>query len=170
VNTGASQHDLFVAEMRVLGLQTKLHQWAKADRGRCFDDLFNLVCDPAFLAVAWHRVRGNQGARTAGVDGVAPRSILLGAGVPLGRLREDLKAGRFVPERVREKTIPKASGKVRHLGIPTTADRIVQAALKLVSMAIVKSPLVASESPHRGSGYEGVAVRRAPFVLASRIR
>jgi RNA-directed DNA polymerase len=33
---------------------------------------------------------------------------------------------------VREKTIPKASGKVRRLGIPTTADRIVQAALKLV--------------------------------------
>ena len=33
---------------------------------------------------------------------------------------------------MREKTIPKASGKVRALGIPTTADRIVQASLKLV--------------------------------------
>ena len=43
-----------------------------------------------------------------------------------------LKARRFVPQRVREKTIPKARGKVRALGIPTTADRIVQAALKLV--------------------------------------
>jgi RNA-directed DNA polymerase len=121
-----------VAELRVLAMQTKLHQWATADPDRCFDDLFNLVYDPAFLVVAWSRVRGNKGARTAGVDGVAPRSIVFGAGELLGGLRDDLKAGRFVPQRVREKTIPKASGKVRRLGIPTTADRVVQAALKLV--------------------------------------
>ncbi|MHB1534210.1 MAG: group II intron reverse transcriptase/maturase, partial [Acidimicrobiales bacterium] len=36
------------------------------------------------------------------------------------------------PQLVREKAIPKASGKVRRLGIPTTADRVVQASLKLV--------------------------------------
>ena len=113
-------------------MQTKLHQWATADPGRRFDDLANLVYDPAFLVVAWDRVRGNKGARTAGVDGVAPRSIVFGAGELLGGLRDDLKAGRFVPQRVREKTIPKAAGKVRRLGIPTTADRVVQASLKLV--------------------------------------
>ncbi len=132
MNIGAPWPDLFEAELRVLAMQTKLHQWATSDPGRCFDDVFNLVCDPAFLVVAWARVRGNTGARTAGVDGVKPRSIVFGAGELLGRLRDDLKAGRFVPQRVREKTIPKASGKVRRLGIPTTADRIVQAALKLV--------------------------------------
>ena len=81
MNTGAPWPDLVEAELRVLAMQTKLHQWATADPGRCFDDLFNLVCDPAFLVVAWSRVRGNKGARTAGVDGVAPRSIGLdGAG------------------------------------------------------------------------------------------
>jgi hypothetical protein len=41
-------------------MQTKLRQWAIADPGRCFDDLFNLVYDPAFLTVAWRRVRGNK--------------------------------------------------------------------------------------------------------------
>ena len=83
---------------------------------------------------SWHGLGcgGNKGARTAGVDGVAPRSVVFGAAGLLGGLRDDLKAGRFVPQRVREKAIPKASGKVRRLGIPTTADRVVQASLKLV--------------------------------------
>jgi RNA-directed DNA polymerase len=132
VNTGDPWPGLDEAEHRVLVMQRKLHRWATADPGRRFDDLANLVYDPAFLVVAWNRVRVNKGARTAGVDGVAPRSVGPRAGEMLGRLRDDLKAGGFVPQRVREKAIPKASGKVRRLGIPTTADRVVQAALKLV--------------------------------------
>ena len=43
-----------------------------------------------------------------------------------------MRSGRFTPERVRRRRIPKAGGKVRSLGIPTMADRIVQASLKLV--------------------------------------
>jgi RNA-directed DNA polymerase len=131
VNIGAALLDLKQAERSVLAMQRKLHRWATTEPGRRFDDLFNLVCDPAFLAVAWKRVRSNTGARTAGVDGVTPRSITQ-AGPLLEQLRADLKARRFRPARVREKAIPKTSGKVRRLGIPTTADRIVQAALKLV--------------------------------------
>ena len=132
MNTGASWPSLVEAELRVHAMQTKLHCWATENPDRCFDDLFNLVCDPAFLVVAWSRVRGNRGARTAGVDGIAPRSVVTGVEAMLSGIRGDLKARRFTPQRVREKTIPKASGKVRRLGIPTTADRVVQAALKLV--------------------------------------
>jgi RNA-directed DNA polymerase len=132
VNTGAPWPGLVEAERRVRKMQAKLHQWATADPDRRFDDLHNLVYDPAFLVVAWSRVRTNKGARTAGVDGVAPRAVGSGAGRLLGQLRDDLKAGRLVPQRVREKAIPKASGKLRRLGIATTADRVVQASLKLV--------------------------------------
>ena len=60
---------------RVRRMQTKLHQWAVDDPDRRFDDLFNLVHDPDFLTVAWERVRGNKGARTAGVDRVIPAFI-----------------------------------------------------------------------------------------------
>jgi RNA-directed DNA polymerase len=121
------------ATPRVLSMQTKLHQWAKADPGRRFDDVFNLVHDPAFLVVAWGRVRSNKGARTAGIDGIAPRDVdVETVRDMLADLREDLKDHRFVPQLVREKTIPKSSGKIRRLGIATTRDRIVQAALKLV--------------------------------------
>jgi RNA-directed DNA polymerase len=131
VNTDAPWPSLDEAEQRVLDIQTKLHQWAIDDPNRRFDDLHNLVCDPAFLVVAWNRIRGNRGARTAGVDGVAPRSIVLGGRFLVG-LRDDLKARRFVPVPVREKLIPKRSGKLRGLGIPTARDRTVQASLKLV--------------------------------------
>lgn len=132
MNIGGPWPDLDEAEMRVLAMQRKLHHWAKDDPGRRFDDVHNLVYDPSFLVVAWARVRGNKGARTAGVDQIAPRSVGFGAGELLTGLRAELKAGSFVPQRVREKAIPKASGKIRRLGIPTTADRVVQAALKLV--------------------------------------
>jgi RNA-directed DNA polymerase len=132
VNTDAPWPDLDEAERRVLKIQAKLHQWAIDDPHRRFDDLFNLVADPGFLTVAWDRVRGNRGARSAGVDGVAPRSVVFGKEALLAELRDDLKARRFTPLPVREKLIPKKGGKLRGLGIPTARDRTVQAALKLV--------------------------------------
>jgi len=123
--------DFSEAEPRVLRMQAKLHQWATDSPDRRFNDLFNLVADPAFLVVAWHRVRGNRGARSAGVDGVKPNSILFGEAMLAG-VREDLKSRRFKPLPVRERMIPKANGKRRRLGIPTVRDRVVQASLKLV--------------------------------------
>jgi RNA-directed DNA polymerase len=131
VNTDAPWPDSDEAWWRVRKMQTKLHQWALDDPNRRFKDLYNLVCDPAFLVVAWERVRGNRGARSAGVDGVKPRSIVFGNEF-LARLRDDLKARRFVPLPVRERLIPKKGGKLRGLGIPTARDRTVQAALVLV--------------------------------------
>jgi RNA-directed DNA polymerase len=134
VNTGASWPSLLEADERVLGIQTKLHRWAGESEGRRFDDLFNLVCDPAFLVVAWSRVRGNKGARTAGVDGESARDIeARGVEAFLNALRADLKARTFQPLATRERTIPKpGTRKRRRLGIPTVRDRVVQASLKLV--------------------------------------
>lgn len=121
---------------RVSEMQAKLHRWAAADPGRRFDDLFNLVHDPATLTVAFDRVAGNRGARTAGTDGLTVARIEREIGVRefLDGLRASVKAGEFGPQPVLERKIPKpgGSGKVRRLGIPTIADRVVQAALKLV--------------------------------------
>jgi RNA-directed DNA polymerase len=134
VNTDAPSLSLVEAKGRVLAIQTKLHRWATADASRRFDDLFNLVTDPAFLLVAWERVRTNRGARTAGVDGATAYYIreVRGEDEFLAQLRSDLKAGEFVALPVRERMIPKSGGKLRRLGIPTVRDRVVQAALKLV--------------------------------------
>lgn len=122
------------AGARVRKMQTKLHQWAAADPDRCLDDLYNLVCDPATLIVAFARVAGNTGARTPGVDRITVRAIQHGVGVEafLDEVRSRLKARAFRPLPVRERMIPKSGGKLRRLGIPTVTDRVVQAALKLV--------------------------------------
>jgi retron-type reverse transcriptase len=121
---------------KVAGMQAKLHRWAAADPGRRFDDLFNLVHDPATLKLAFFRVATNQGANTPGVDGVTAAWVEEQVGVPgfLDDLRAAVKDGSFRPLPVRERLIPKpgGSGKLRKLGIPCIADRVVQAALKLV--------------------------------------
>src|SRR5437899_9997638 len=134
VNTDELESALYEAERRVLKIQAKLHCWACDDPHRRFDDLFNLVADPAFLLVAWDRVRGNKGARTAGVDGRTAYSVEAGQGVEefLDELRTLLKDRSFRPLPARERKIPKAGGKLRRLGIATVADRVVQASLKLV--------------------------------------
>jgi RNA-directed DNA polymerase len=134
VNTDELESALYRAEDRVLEIQTKLHRWARDDPHRVFDDLFNLVADPAFLLVAWDRVRSNKGAKTAGVDGRTALSIVLRVGVGefLGGLRASLKDRSFRPLPVRERMIPKPGGKLRRLGIATITDRVVQASLKLV--------------------------------------
>jgi RNA-directed DNA polymerase len=115
-------------------MQAKLHHWAADDPGRRFGDLFNLVYDPAFLVCAWERVATNAGARTPGVDRatVAWIQSRIGVSTFLQHVRDLLKSGEFAPVEVRQVLIPKASGKLRKLGIPTVADRVVQASLKAV--------------------------------------
>jgi RNA-directed DNA polymerase len=134
-NPGAVQWpDPGEAYFAVRRMQTKLRRWAGGDSSRRFGDLLNLVYDRAFLVHAWQRVAGNVGARTAGIDRVKVSFIETRIGVKafLQHVRDSLKSGEFAPVPVRQVMIPKASGKLRKLGIPTVADRVVQAALKLV--------------------------------------
>ncbi|MRH90649.1 group II intron reverse transcriptase/maturase [Nocardia sp. SYP-A9097] len=142
-------------------MQSKLHWWSTREAGRLFDDLHNLVYDPAFLVHAWERVHGNKGGRTAGVDGVVPRSIPKELIALVSQLQIALKERSYRPNLVREKLIPKPgnSAKKRRLGIPTTADRIVQASLKLVLEPIF-------EADFQPSSYGFRPRRRAQDAIA----
>ncbi|MEV0705681.1 hypothetical protein AB0I53_48310 [Saccharopolyspora sp. NPDC050389] len=165
MNTRDPEMALHWAERRVLEIQTKLHRWATGDPHRRFDDLFNLVADPAFLLVAWDRVRSNKGSRTAGVDGKTARYIETATGVEvfLDQLRHQLKLRSFRPVPVRERMIPKTNGKMRRLGIPTTADRVVQAALKLVL-----EPIFEADCAPRGAAFTGRGERPCRALVAAR--
>ena len=79
------------------------------------------------LLRAYQRVKRNGGA--PGVDGMTVEQL----GAYLVRrweaIREELLAGRYRPALVRSVEIPKPSGGVRRLGIPTVLDRLIQQAL-----------------------------------------
>jgi RNA-directed DNA polymerase len=142
VNTGvAAWPDADSAGLAVRRMQRRLHRWASEDHARRFDDLYNLVYDPAFLVHAWERVAGNDGAQTAGVDGltVAQVEARVGVEVFLDQIRQALKQRTYRPSAVRQVKIPKGGGKLRTLGIPTVADRVVQAAVKAVAEPVFEA-------------------------------
>ena len=158
VNTGAvAWPDDFTASVMVRRMQTKLHRWATEDPGRRFGDLFNLVYDPAFLVHAWERVSTNKGARTAGIDKATAAVIetWIGVGAFPGQIRDSLETGEFRPDEVRRVMVPQGNtGKFRKLGIPTIADRVVQASLKLVLEPIFEAdfkPCSYGFRPNRGA-------------------
>ena len=91
---------------RVLGWQTKLHRWTGEDDQKRFADLFNLVCDPATLLVAWERVKRNRGSKAAGVDGQTRWHVERLRVEVLGELRQSLKDGSYAPRPVRDHEIP----------------------------------------------------------------
>jgi len=116
---------------KVQELQRTLWRAAKRSRTRRFHALYDRIYRGDVLWEAWNRVRVNRGA--AGVDGETIAAIeQRGVEAFLLEIQHDLKAGRYRPEPVRRRYIPKPDGRQRPLGIPTVRDRVVQQAAKLV--------------------------------------
>jgi RNA-directed DNA polymerase len=167
VNTDELAAATYVASRRVLEIQAKLHRWARDDPHRRFDDVFNLVADPAFLFVAWDRVRHNKGAKTAGVDGRSAYYVeAVGVEEFLGWLRASLKDRSFCPVPVRERMIPKAGGKQRRLGIATITDRVVQASLTLVLEPILEADFLPCSYGFRPGRRAHDAIAEARYLAA----
>lgn len=118
--------------VKVRGLQRKLWAAAKQSEGRRFHALFDRIYRGDVLWEAWERVRRNRGA--AGVDRITLSFVEGEYGVRrlLGELQSRLRAGSYRPAPARRVDIAKPAGGVRPLGIPTVADRVVQAAAKIV--------------------------------------
>ena len=88
------------------------------------------VVEPGNLKKALARVRRNKGA--PGVDGMTVDELGDHLKAHWPEIRSRLLAGSYTPQPVRRVEIPKASGGVRLLGVPTVLDRFIQQAVMQV--------------------------------------
>ena len=85
---------------------------------------------------AYQRVKANKGA--AGVDGQSVEQFEQDLRNNLYRLWNRMSSGSYFPPPVKAVEIPKASGGVRILGIPTVADRIAQTVVAMYLERLVE--------------------------------
>jgi len=90
----------------------------------------------------------------AGVDGVDWHGYAKDLDANLSDLLERLKTHRYRAKMIRRKYIPKASGKLRPLGIPTLEDKIVQMSVRRLLEAIFEPDFLDNSMgyrPNRGA-------------------
>jgi RNA-directed DNA polymerase len=109
-----------MAQERVLGIQRKLHKWATDDQDRRFDDLHNLVCDPAMLLVAWQRVRTNRGSRGLSLSPEKTRVVHIDEGIDflgwrIKRQKRGSDGRQFVYTYPSKRSLMAAKAKVRQI-------------------------------------------------------
>ena len=91
------------------------------------EDLLEQVLARDNMWAALRRVKRNGGS--AGVDGMTVEELPAHLKQHWPRIREEVLAGRYRPQRVLRREIPKSGGGVRELGIPTVLDRLIQQAI-----------------------------------------
>ena len=98
-------------------------------KGGIWFSLIDKVYKPRNLRAAFAKVKANQGA--AGIDAETIERFENKLGDNLYKLWNRMSAGSYFPSPVKAVPIPKKSGGVRMLGVPTVADRIGQTAAKM---------------------------------------
>jgi group II intron reverse transcriptase/maturase len=94
-----------------------------------FVNLYRLICNKDLLITAYKNIRSNQGGMTPGadkktLDGVSDKYF--------DALVKELISESFKFTSVKRIYIPKSNGKTRPLGIPTSRDKIVQEAIRIL--------------------------------------
>ena len=111
-----------------------------------------LVLDRNNLNQAYLRVKRNKGA--AGIDDMTVDDLLPYLRENKTKLIASLRDGNYKPAPVKQVEIPKPTGGVRKLGIPTVVDRMVQQAVTQV-LAPIFERVFSDNSfgfrPHRGA-------------------
>jgi retron-type reverse transcriptase len=128
-------------------LQTALQAKAKGAPDYRFYLLYDKLYRKDVLTYAYQRCKANKGA--PGIDNQDFADIAAyGEGRWLGELADTLRRKTYRAEAVRRVWIPKAGGKLRPLGIPRIADRVV-----MTAATVVLEPIFAVDLPTEQHGY-----------------
>ena len=90
-------------------------------------DLLERILSRDNLNKAYKRVKANKGA--PGIDGMTVEDALPWLKEHREEFLDSIRTGKYKPQPVRRKGIPKPDGGIRELGIPTVKDRIIQQAI-----------------------------------------
>ncbi len=125
----------------IIKTQRSLAIKAKHQTQHQFDHLYRLICRTDWIRTALDAILCNQGAKTAGIDGMTKKSLSSETAKAnlVKEIEEELRNKQFRPMPVRRVYIPKSNGKQRPLGIPTIKDRVVQMLVKMVLEPIYES-------------------------------
>lgn len=131
-------------------------------------DLFSLfIAEENFLA-AYKRVaaKGSRG----GVDRVSVEEFGRNLNRHLNAIRHAIESGRYMPEAVEAVAIPKfnQANEWRELGLPTVADKVVQAALLQVVEPRAEKIFMDSSYAYRPGKGHFKAIRRVEHYLHNR--
>jgi RNA-directed DNA polymerase len=117
------------------------------------------------LKTALAQVKRNKGA--AGIDGMSVDALPAYLKEHWPTIRAQLLDGTYKPQPVRRVEIPKASGGVRLLGIPTVLDRLIQQAVMQVLQADWDPTFSETSFGFRPKHSAHQAVERAQAYIAS---
>lgn len=123
------------------------------------------IVERANLRKALAQVKRNKGA--AGVDGMNVDDLPVHLRVHWPTIRAQLLAGTYKPQAVRRVEIPKASGGLRPLGIPTVLDRFIQQAVMQVLQAAWDGTFSEHSFGFRPKRSAHQAVERAQAYIAA---
>lgn len=143
----------------------ELTQKAERDRKYRFRSLYREI-DLRMLYDSFRQLRRSAGV---GVDGVDYTEYEKDLDANLRDLLERLKTERYRAKQIRRKYIPKASGKLRPLGIPSLEDKIVQMSARRLLEAIFEADFSANSMGYRpGRGAREASKQLRDGIFASR--
>jgi len=118
-----------------------------------------IICERQNMQRALQRVRANKGA--PGIDGMTVDQLPSYLRRHWQKIKADLLGATYQPLAVRRKEVPKPSGGVRLLGIPTALDRLVQQAIGQVLQQIWDPSFSESSFGFRPNRNQHKAIYRA---------
>jgi group II intron reverse transcriptase/maturase len=101
----------------------------RGSKGLPLDELYRQLFNPQLYLLAYGRIYSNKGAMTPGVTEETVDGMSLGR---IGRIIDAVRHERYRFSPARRVWIPKRSGKLRPLGLPTWSDKLLGEVIRLL--------------------------------------